>query len=71
MQRQVNNVIIPALGLDLAGQKISENCAGHWLIKLGYEMKEVKKGMYVDGHERPDVVNYRTTFLVNIQKDAS
>ncbi|KIJ46611.1 hypothetical protein M422DRAFT_164849 [Sphaerobolus stellatus SS14] len=54
--RQVNNVIIPALGLDLAGQKISESCARRWLVKLGYEMKEVKKGMYVDGHERADVL---------------
>ncbi|KIJ25471.1 hypothetical protein M422DRAFT_273562, partial [Sphaerobolus stellatus SS14] len=70
LQRQVNNIIIPSLGLDLAGEKISESCARRWLIKLGYEMKEVKKAMYVDGHERPDVVKYRNQFLTEISKNA-
>ncbi|KAF8578546.1 hypothetical protein K439DRAFT_1648756 [Ramaria rubella] len=44
--KQVNNVIIPTLSLDLAGAKILESCVKRWLHKLGYEMKEVKKGMY-------------------------
>jgi len=61
--RQVNTVIIPSLGLDLNGQKISESTARRWLAKLGYELKEVKKGVYVDGHEREDVVAYRQKFL--------
>jgi hypothetical protein len=42
---------------------ISENCARHWLKRLGYELTTVKKGIYVDGHERPDVVDYHKTFL--------
>jgi len=61
--KQVNTVIIPSLGLDLNGQKISESTAQRWLAKLGYELKEVKKGVYVDGHEREDVVAYRQKFL--------
>ncbi|KAF8581939.1 hypothetical protein K439DRAFT_1647755 [Ramaria rubella] len=43
----------------LADGEISESCAKHWLHKLGYEMKEVKKGMYVDGYEPPDVIEYQ------------
>ncbi|KAF8546588.1 hypothetical protein OG21DRAFT_1479657 [Imleria badia] len=31
--------------------------------KLGYELKEVKKGIYVNGHEREDVVAYQKSFL--------
>lgn len=31
--------------------------------KLGYELVEAKKAMYIDGHERPDVVAYRGKFL--------
>jgi len=69
LQRQVNNVSIPVLGLELGGTKISESCARRWLIKLGYEMKEVKKAMYVDVHEREDVVEYRGKFLANIEKN--
>jgi len=49
--KQVNNHILPSLGLDSGGQKISEDTARRWLAKLGYELKEVKKGIYVDGHE--------------------
>jgi len=33
-------------------------------------MSEVKKGMYVDGHECPDVIEYCNTFLADIQKNA-
>jgi hypothetical protein len=54
--------------LDLGGQQISENCARRWLVKLGYELKEVRKGMYVDGHEREDVVEYQNKFLVDVAK---
>ncbi|KIJ43225.1 hypothetical protein M422DRAFT_253429 [Sphaerobolus stellatus SS14] len=63
LMKQVNEVIIPGLGLDLGGQKISERCARRWLFKLGYELCEAKKGMYVDGHEHPDVVEYRKEML--------
>ena len=67
--REVNQTIIPALGLDLGKTTISENCARWWLKKLGYELTTVKKGIYVDGHERPDVVEYRKTFLANIAEN--
>jgi hypothetical protein len=63
LMKQVNEVIIPSLGLDAGGQKISEWTACRWLAKLGYELKEVKKGIYIDGHEREDVVAYRNEFL--------
>lgn len=65
--KEVNERIIPSLGLDLGKEKISESTARRWLLKLGYEMKECRKGMYVDGHEREDVVNYRKTFLTEVE----
>ena len=51
LMKQVNNVIIPSLGLDAGGQSIAEPTTCRWLAKLGYELKDVKKGIYVDGHE--------------------
>ena len=60
--KQVNEVIMPSLGLDLDGQNISEATVCRWLAKLGYELKEVKKGIYVDRHEQEDVVTYRKSF---------
>ena len=67
--KQVNGVIIPSLGLDTGGQQISESTARRWLTKLGYELKEVKKGIYIDGHEREDVIAYRNEFLKEFGKN--
>ena len=65
--KQVNDVIIPNLGFSLGGSTISEDTACRWLRKLGYERRLVTKAAYVDGHERPDVVEYREKFLKEIQ----
>ena len=52
--QQVNTVILPAL--EITGT-ISESTAQRWLrCKLGYQSKEAKKGVYIDGHEHPDVI---------------
>lgn len=67
--KQVNEVIIPGLGLRTGGEQISESTARRWLTKLGYELKEVKKGIYIDGHEREDVVTYRNKFLSDFGKN--
>lgn len=37
---------------------ISERTARRWLAALLYRYGQQKKGMYVDGHERDDVVKY-------------
>lgn len=37
--------------------------------KLGYELTSVKKGIYVDGHERADVVEYRKEFLAQVAEN--
>lgn len=55
--------ILPSLGFILA-KPLSERTARRWLIKLGWRRTMLKKGVYMDGHERPDVVEYRAnTFL--------
>jgi len=30
-----------------------------WLPRLGFYVTESKKGVYVDGHEREDVIKYQ------------
>ncbi|KZP26894.1 hypothetical protein FIBSPDRAFT_909032 [Athelia psychrophila] len=62
LSRQVNEIIAPTLGLP-PGSTITERTAISWLKKLGYQCKSTSKGMYFDGHERPDVVEYRQGFL--------
>ena len=42
---------------------IRSRTARRWLHKLGYNWKDVKKGVFIDGHERADVVEDRVKFL--------
>jgi len=37
--------------------------ARRWLHKLSWRYMQKKKGMYIDGHEREDVVEYRKKFV--------
>jgi hypothetical protein len=62
----VNNTILPALDLTWKNVSICERTAVNWLKKLGYSCKDVKKGVYHDGHKRPDVIKARKKFLEQI-----
>jgi hypothetical protein len=42
---------------------ISIKTALRWLEKLGWTYGKLKTGMYLDEHERPDVVEYRKAFV--------
>ncbi|KAH8987499.1 hypothetical protein EDB86DRAFT_3082231 [Lactarius hatsudake] len=42
---------------------ISESTARRWLLKLNWCFGPTQNGMYLDGHERPDVVAYREAFV--------
>ena len=66
--RALNVLILPQLGIAL--KKPLSNCtARRWLYKLGFRRKPLSKGVYMDGHERPDVVEYREkVFLPAMEK---
>lgn len=42
---------------------ISKWTAIRWLTKLGWNYGKKKNGMYIDGHERADIVEYRQGFV--------
>jgi hypothetical protein len=63
LRTHVNDVILPALDLSGKNSSICNCTAINWLKKLGYTCRDVKKGLYHDGHERPDVVTARQKFL--------
>lgn len=61
--KALNDTLFPKLGI-VVPNPICERTARRWLIKLGYRRTVYRKGVYVDGHERPDVVKFRNeTFL--------
>ena len=54
----LNKWILPLFGYMLRGGGLSMHTAQCWLYKLGWWCTELKKGVYMDGHERPDVIEY-------------
>ena len=40
-------------------ESISNRTALRWLERLGWSFGKLKNGMYLDGHERLDMVEYR------------
>ncbi|KDN45007.1 hypothetical protein RSAG8_05180, partial [Rhizoctonia solani AG-8 WAC10335] len=64
LMNEVNGTIFPALGIV---KRISESTALRWIWRLGYKPTPYSKGVYMDGHERSDVVEYRKKFLNEIK----
>jgi hypothetical protein len=68
LQSALNGTIFPELNINLAN-RISERTACWWLIKLGWHWTVVQKGVYMDGHDRDNVVEYwNKVFLPAIAK---
>lgn len=42
--------------------EICLHTARTWLNKLGYEYKDLRKNVFIDGHKRPDVVEDSANF---------
>jgi hypothetical protein len=52
--------------LEKAGVKKKTICqctAQHWLHNMGWQYGCLKNGMYIDGHKRPDIVEYQEAFI--------
>ncbi|CAG8737796.1 3445_t:CDS:2, partial [Gigaspora rosea] len=60
----VEQRILPQLNVE--SSSISIRTARRWMQKLGFYYKRHQQGVYVDGHERPDVVAYRHIFLQKV-----
>ena len=48
-------------------QQIKVRTASRWLHMLGFQPSKTHKGIYVDGHERADVVDYRKLYLRKLE----
>ena len=60
----VNNELLPSSDLPPnLPRSIAVITTTRWLCRLGFRPTSHKKGTYVDGHEREDVVAYRKEFL--------
>ncbi|KIJ40068.1 hypothetical protein M422DRAFT_257136 [Sphaerobolus stellatus SS14] len=58
--KHINEALLPSFGIS---KEVTLRTAERWLNKLGYKPRKHRKGVYMDGHERKDVVEYRNKFL--------
>lgn len=62
-QNWINSELKGHIGIDY-DLSVSKQTAINWLVKLNFQFEVYRQGSaYVDGHERPDVINYRTQFV--------
>ncbi len=63
----VEQILLPETGITKQ-KTISNSTAKRWLNVLGFFHQQQRQGVYFDGHERDDVVEYRKIFLEEIAK---
>jgi hypothetical protein len=65
-RKLVQYTLTDAVGAQLSGvsRTIRARTARRWLHRMGFEYKNVKKGVFIDGHEREDVVEYRNNIFL-------
>src|SRR6266498_4394865 len=63
----VEQILLPETGITKQ-KTISDSTARRWLNVLGFFNQQQKQGVYFDGHERDDVVEYRKKFLEEVAK---
>ena len=72
LRKHLINEIFPSLPSENADvvipQLIATRTMQRWLCKLGFLRSRAKKGVYVDGHNRPDVIEARKKFLDRIKE---
>ncbi|KAI7964836.1 hypothetical protein MJO29_002934 [Puccinia striiformis f. sp. tritici] len=56
----VNNSAFPKFNIQ---RTICRDTSTRWMLKLGYRPQEYRKGLYFDGHERPDVLEARKKYI--------
>ena len=61
--RGLNEEPLPRLGSS-PKRPIGVKTAYRWLTRLGFTLANEQKGVYVDGHERQDVIYYRTDIFL-------
>lgn len=63
LKRYIEETLFPKLMGHIKKDTISEKTCRNYMHLWGYKYDEKKKGVYYDGHERPDVIKYRKEWL--------
>ncbi|KAF8585146.1 hypothetical protein K439DRAFT_1344160, partial [Ramaria rubella] len=59
----LNSTVLPSINISQS-KPLSERTMRRWLVKLGWTRTTLRKGVYMDGHEREDVVKYQNDIFL-------
>ncbi|KAG2157051.1 hypothetical protein DEU56DRAFT_750251 [Suillus clintonianus] len=68
LKRYIKSELFPCIQLKV-GHGISLSTARCWLHREGFQYMSHKKGLYFDGHDRPDIVEYRQNVFLPAMKE--
>jgi hypothetical protein len=68
LKRYIELELFPRIHMKV-GRGVSLSTARRWLRLEGFRFMEYKKGLYFDGHDRPDVVKYRQDVFLPAMKE--
>ena len=64
----VNTELLPSASMPPGCPlQIAQRTATRWFHDLGFRPQSHKKGIYIDGHERPDVTEYRSLYIRKLE----
>jgi hypothetical protein len=66
-KKYVETVLLPTI-TGATKCTISVKTIGGWMVKMGFNRTKVSNGIYYDGYEREDVVEYRKLFTSRFQE---
>lgn len=66
LRKYVNERLLPELNIE---GSICERTVARWLNKLGFRVCNVQKGVYIDGHEREEVVAARKEYIEFMERE--
>ena len=66
LRKYINEYVLPECRLE---GSVCERTAARWLNKLGFRICHVRKGVYVDGHEREDVIAARKKYIKFMEEE--
>ena len=64
LKRYIESSVLPKLSVNQT--TISNSACYNYMKRWGYMYKAHTKGVYIDGHERPDVVEYRAAWVARM-----
>ena len=69
LKRYLEMELFPRIHFQVGNRGIALSTARHWLHLEGFRYISHKKGLYFDGHDRPDVIAYRNNHFLPSMKN--